>query len=582
MRNRGLLFSALLALFAVSCNNGVEYNDNCSELFKPFNSTDLGKNVFVFDPGMDMNAVQQVIDTLYYRQVAKDSEFNSNRYSLLFRPGTYKLDVRLGYYMQAMGLGKSPEDVVIDGAVRSLTTHHGNVLCNFWRGAENLTVIPSKDSVFIWGVSQASPMRRLKIKGNLNLFHEGYASGGYMADTEVDGIVYSGPQQQWFTRNSNWKGWEGGVWNMFFMGVSDPPAGEWPEKPYTVIENTPVVREKPFLISNDRKFSLAIPPLTRQTKGVSWKKENGNGDKTELTEDFYIATADRDDAQSINKQLLKGKDILITPGRYELSEPLFISKEGTVVLGLGMPTLIPLNGTSAVAVKGEKDIVVAGLTIDAGATYSESLFVTGELKNTNDNSSNPVTLSDIFFRVGGHAAGSAGACLVINSNSVLIDHVWLWRADHGNGVGWDLNKCRNGLVVNGEDVTVYGLFNEHFNEYQTLWNADGGRVYFYQSEMPYDPPSADAWKHGNTMGFASYKVSENVKSHRAWGLGIYNVFWDAPAVCDMAIEVPVALEDSIHHKVTFWLNGNSGSEVKSIINGKGGPVNEKNRRAVLK
>ncbi|NSW94803.1 MAG: hypothetical protein HPY62_08885, partial [Bacteroidales bacterium] len=174
------------------------------------------------------------------------------------------------------------------------------------------------------------------------------------------------------------------------------------------------------------------------------------------------------------------------------------------------------------------------------------------------------------------------SCLTVNSTDAVIDHVWLWRADHGNGVGWNRNRCANGLIVNGDNVTIYGLFNEHFQEYQTVWNGENGRVFFYQSEMPYDPPSREAWKHNGTYGYASYKVAGNVKTHEAWGLGIYNVFYDAPVIVDNAIEVPEAIEDSIHHKIIFWLNGNEESVVKSIINGKGGGISVSNRKAVMK
>jgi hypothetical protein len=172
-------------------------------------------------------------------------------------------------------------------------------------------------------------------------------------------------------------------------------------------------------------------------------------------------------------------------------------------------------------------------------------------------------------------------CMEINSNDVYVDHTWIWRADHGNGVGWNKNSCANGLVVNGDNVTIYGLFNEHFQEYQTLWNGNKGRVYFYQSEMPYDPPTAEAWKHDGIYGYASYKVSDSVKSHEAWGIGIYNVFYDAPVIVDNAIETPPELENKIHHKIIFWLNGNKESIVKSIINGKGGAVNVTNRKATM-
>src|SRR5207253_7523621 len=135
----------------------------------------------------------------------------------------------------------------------------------------------------------------------------------------------------------------------------------------------------------------------------------------------------------------------------------------------------------------------------------------------------PIVLSDIFCRAGGAAPGAARCFVTINANDVIGDNFWLWRADHGNGAGWTTNANRNGLIVNGANVTVYGLFVEHCQEYQTLWNGNGGRMYFYQSEMPYDPPNYEAWSHDGVHGYASYKVADSVTTHQAWGLGIYCV-----------------------------------------------------------
>jgi hypothetical protein len=250
-------------------------------------------------------------------------------------------------------------------------------------------------------------------------------------------------------------------------------------------------------------------------------------------------------------------------------------------MGIGLATLIPENGNAAVEVSDVDGVIVCGLTIDAGKVFSRTLFKIGEPDSHRSHASNPSFLYDIFFRVGGPSEGTASGCMVINSNDVCIDHIWLWRADHGSGVGWDKNRCANGLIVNGDNVTIYGLFNEHFQEYQTLWNGNNGRVFFYQSEMPYDPPTADAWKHDSINGYASYKVADNVKTHEAWGIGIYNVFYNAPVIVDNAIETPVALENKIHHKIIYWLNGNKESVIKSIINGKGGSVNVSNRKATM-
>jgi hypothetical protein len=189
-----------------------------------------------------------------------------------------------------------------------------------------------------------------------------------------------------------------------------------------------------------------------------------------------------------------------------------------------------------------------------------------------DHSDNPISLYDIFCRVGGAGVGKAAVSVVINSRDVIGDHFWLWRADHGDGVGWDKNVTKNALVVNGENVTIYGLFVEHYHEYQTVWNADGGRVYFYQSEMPYDPPSQAAWSHDGVDGYASYKVADTVKTHEAWGIGVYCVFRGAPVIAENAIETPAGAGIKMHHLVTIRLSGLAGSGIRHIINGKGNSV----------
>lgn len=583
-------FSSLVCLSQSSGNRFPDF-------FNKFNRSALGDNVFVFDPGMDMKEIQDIIDTIFSRQSVRRSEFSTNRYALLFKPGKYGLDIRVDYYMQVLGLGGSPEDVIIEGAVRSNTTHGNSVLTNFWRSVENLTVVPTADSTMIWGVSQAAPLRRIHVKGNLQLFDKGYASGGFLADSKIDGEITSGPQQQWFTRNTDMGKWTGGNWNMMFVGVKGAPEENWPELPYTTIRETPVIREKPYLVFNGKDFKVNIPPLKQNCSGPDWSNGTKNEKSVSLNK-FYIARPGIDDSESLNAALKKGKHLLITPGRYFLKNSIKVTKPGTVVMGIGLATLIPENGNAAIEISDIEGVTVCGLTIDAGKAYSEKLFevglevkhkphesnvalAKGEAASRKKHISDPVFLYDIFFRVGGPAEGSAGACMVINSNNVIADHIWLWRADHGNGVGWDKNKAANGLIVNGDNVTIYGLFNEHFQEYQTLWNGNNGRVYFYQSEMPYDPPSVEAWKHSGTYGYASYKVSDNVKTHEAWGIGIYNVFYDAPVIVDNAIETPANLEDKIHHKIIFWLNGNKESIVKSIINGKGGSVSVSNRKATM-
>jgi hypothetical protein len=181
----------------------------------------------------------------------------------------------------------------------------------------------------------------------------------------------------------------------------------------------------------------------------------------------------------------------------------------------------------------------------------------------------PISLHDVFFRVGGATVGRTLVNLKINSNDTIVDHTWIWRADHGSGVGWDSNISNNGLVVNGNNVTAYGLFVEHHQQFQVLWNGEGGRTYFYQSEIPYDPPNQTSYTSSlGVNGWASYKVANGVRSHEAWGLGIYSVFRQRDVVLTRAIESPKDPKVRFHDMITVAL-GNNG-EISNVIDDVGG------------
>lgn len=540
---------------------------------------DFGPNVLVFDPAM--TNIQARIDAVFAKQ--ERSQFGSNRFAYLFKPGKYDLDVQVGFYMQVLGLGRSPDDVAITGAVRSKAQwmSRSNATCNFWRCAENLSVTPTLDQgINIWAVSQATALRRVHVRGDINLWDGGWSSGGFLADTKIDGQINSGSQQQWFSRNAQWGSWKGGSWNMVFVGTVNPPAGNWPEAPYTVVDKTPIAREKPYLFIDDHgEYSVFVPQLnTNGSAGITWSKGPTAGTSIPLSQ-FHLAHPYRDDAGTINAALKAGKHLLFTPGIYRLQEPIRVTHPGTIVLGLGYPTLQPLNGTAALAIADVDGVKVGGLLIEAGATNSPTLLQVGE-PGRHKSHADPIFLWDIFCRVGGAQAGKADCMVTIDSDDVAGDNFWLWRADHGRGVGWESNPNKNGLIVNGDNVTLYGLFVEHCQEYQTLWNGNGGRVFFYQSELPYDPPSQEAWRHGEVNGYASYKVADTVRTHEAWGLGVYCVFYAAPVLAENAIEAPTAPGVEIHHMVTIRLSGRKNSGISHVINGTG-PAVITSRKAIV-
>jgi len=528
---------------------------------------DFGPNVQVFSPSMLPKDIQAQIDKVY--AVQQRNEFGPERNALLFLPGEYKVDVPIGFYTEAIGLGASPDDVRIAGDVHAEPVHGTNATVTFWRTAEGFSVAPAGGTMR-WAVSQAAPFRRMHIRGDMVLHKNGgWASGGWMSDDLIDGTVNAGPQQQWIARNSEWQKWTGSNWNMVFVGLVGAPEGEWPKPPFTNIAQTPVVREKPFLQADAKgNYSVRVPELRRNTVGITWRAGATPG-KTIPLNAFYIARADRDTAATINAQLAKGKNLLLTPGIYELSEALHVTRADTVVMGLGFATLRPTQGNAAMTTADADGIIIAGLLFDAGATKSPVLLEVGPAGSKTRHNNNPISLHDVFFRVGGAAVGRTDSNLTINSNDTIVDHTWIWRADHGAGVGWDKNTSANGLIVNGNDVTIYGLFVEHHQEYQVLWNGNRGRTYFYQSEIPYDPPNQTSYTSApGVNGWASYKVADNVTMHEAWGLGIYSVFTKPAVTLSHAIEVPERPGVRFHHMITVAL-GKLG-EISNVINKTGG------------
>ncbi len=545
----------------------------------------FGPNVVILDPSMPAAEVQSTLTAL-----AAEDQFSANRHAIFFKPGTYIVQAPVGYYESFYGLGATPGAVTINGF---LTPNYGsaypgtNLTDTFWRSLENMTVNPVQNkaqnaapNTLQWGVSQAAPLRRMQINGNLQLTNSycGNSSGGFMSDLVVTGNVNPCSQQQWYTRNSTLGSWNGGVWNMVFSGVQGAPAPSFPNPPETVVPTTPVSREKPFLYLDAKgNYNVFAPGVKHNSTGTTWRNGIGNG-RTIPIANFFIANPSTS-ITDINNALLNRQNLILTPGIYKISRPLHVYNANTVVLGLGYATLVPQNGTAAITVEDVSGVQIAGLIIDAGPVNSPVLLQMGTDFGTPlppggkaGHAGNPSVLSDITLRVAGATAGLATTSLEVDSSDVVLDNIWAWRADHGNGAGWSINLADHGLVVNGNHVTALGLAVEHFQKEQVLWNGSAGETIFYQSELPYDPPSQAAWMDGNANGYPSYVVTGKAKTHTAYGLGIYSFFNQGlDIVEDNAMTVPNTTGIAIHDAGTVFLTG-KGS-ITHVINGVGNAVN---------
>ncbi|MCX5182001.1 RICIN domain-containing protein [Streptomyces sp. NBC_00268] len=543
----------------------------------PPGTPDFGPNVTVFDPSMSASSIQSKLDSVFSQQ--ETNQFGSARQALLFKPGTYSANANVGFYTQVAGLGFSPDDVTINGSVHAEADwFQGNATQNFWRDAENLSVNPT-GGTDRWAVSQAAPYRRMHVRGNLALDDGGWSSGGFISDTKVDGQIQSGTQQQFLTRNSQMGSWSGSNWNMVFVGDQGAPAQSFPT--YTNVAGSPTIREKPFLyVDSAGAYQVFVPGLQSNAVGTTWSGKTPAG-KSLPIDQFYIVKPGAT-AADMNSALAAGKNLLVTPGVYHLNQTINITRADTVVLGMGLATFVPDGGITAVTTADVDGIQLAGLLIDAGTTNSATLMQIGPAGSSATHAADPTQLSDVFIRIGGATVGKATNSLVINSANTIIDHTWIWRADHGNSgtVGWTTNTADNGLTVNGNNVTAYGLFVEHYQKAQVIWNGNGGRTYFFQNEMPYDPPNQASWMNGTGKGYPAYKVAASVTSHEAWGLGSYCYFSaNSSVVADHAFEVPSVSGVKFHDMVTVSLGG--VGTISHIINSTGGPSNSSTNVAYL-
>jgi hypothetical protein len=535
--------------------------------------TTFGPNVLVFDPSMPTSQIQATVDTIHAQQV--DNEFGTQRYAFLFKPGTYgtpsaPLNIQVGYYISVAGLGASPDDVTINGTInvlnRCLPSGACNALVNFWRSVDDLHVVVPQGETEFWATSQSTPLRRLHMTGNLFLFdfHNAnpFSSGGFIADTLSDGgVIINGSQQQYMTRNSKIGLWTNGVWNQVFSGVQGAPPqsfGSTPfnPPPFTTLPTSPITREKPFLqVDATGHYSVFVPAVQRNSVGTTWSSGPTSGAAIPL-ERFFIATP-TDTARRINQALEDGENLLLTPGIYHLPEPIRVHRADTVVLGLGHPTLVPDTGDASLIVDNVPGVDVAGVLFDAGPVNSPVLLKVGERRDERgDDSARPAALHDAFFRIGGATPGRATTSLIVNSNNVILDDIWAWRADHGNGVGWTDNLADTGVVVNGDNVTAYGLFVEHYQKFNVIWNGENGRTIMWQNELPYDPPDQATYSHDGILGWAGFKVADTVKRFEGWGLGGYCFFHVNPSIhASHMFEVPVRQGVTLHDILTVSLGG---------------------------
>lgn len=590
------------------------------------NIPDFGPNVTIFDPSVPTDEINTTLESL-----AQEETASLNRHQVYFMPGTYGsaagqdnpgtatgiIDSPVGFYETIAGLGASPDDVTINGNLRA-GAETGWQLGVFWRSLSNLKINPIQSDepahTMRWNTSQASPLRRVDIAGDLDLGN-GIGFGNAIINSKISGTVDSGNrwkfdpeptggQTQYFVRDSQIGGWLGHGANLVFSGVDGAPPAFFDPGGNTVLPETPISRDAPFLYVRGDRFQVFVPKARTKASGPNWGVSPADGTSLPI-EQFFIAKPS-DSAEKINRALRDGKHLILTPGIYSLDEAIRITRPNTVVMGMGLATLTPTNGNAVIDVADVGGVTISSLTVDNGTQTSDVLVRIGSQHGRGREVSypgkspyrkpvsrrgihphrgwgdhggpaaQPTTLNDIFLRIGGTNAGSATTSLVINQDDVLIDNAWLWRADHGAAgtTGWDVNPASHGLVVNGNRVHALSLYVEHYQETQVVWNGNDGSTIGFVCEPPYDPPSQAEWMNGSEDGFPCYEVARGVRSHDATALSnwvLFNADTDPPIHQHTAFKTPVRRDVRFHNTTIGILLGDG--IIDNMFNESGGGAN---------
>eukprot|EP00930_Biecheleria_cincta_P071639 TRINITY_DN59110_c0_g1_i1.p1 TRINITY_DN59110_c0_g1~~TRINITY_DN59110_c0_g1_i1.p1 ORF type:complete len:616 (-),score=89.80 TRINITY_DN59110_c0_g1_i1:39-1886(-) len=498
-------------------------------------------------------------------------QFGTNRQAVLLRRGDYgRLEIPVNFYTSVHGVGSGPDDVKVSRIKANDTYPHSakGGLENFWRSVEGLSCTASNVT---WAVSQAAPLRRVQISGDLYLSQQQgdevhYTSGGFMADISVGGTLHWGTQQQFFFRNAEFESVEysGAGRSFVFVGVEGAPIyNKTQPTPYiSAVGKTPIVAEKPYLVEDQGNWQIVVPDrLENMGPGPSWQSGNSYSSKSIQMEDVFVAK-DGDNSTTISAGIKGKRALLLTPAMYFLHESIRIADPDFVVLGIGMPTLVTLTGLSAIIV-------------DAPRVRIAHVLIEGSHPRTSDPTSalllwkgSDGVASDIFTRVGAFAYEKGGhdSCTVTHADvhleargdRLVLDNAWLWHADHDDCTGdsdypkSDIAYSGNGLTVYGENVTAYGLAVEHTMMDLVDWSGEGGQIFFFQSELPYnDPTFVDD-------GYCGYKVGYDVKRHTAYGVGIYQVFPTYTLKADMRVPPVADLTNVFAWSITSGFNTTLG------------------------
>ena len=304
----------------------------------------FGPNVCVFTATMTQASIQKDLDRIASQQVVA-SQFDSQRYAVLFRPGTYgsagnPLVFQVGYYTQVAGLGAMPEDTVNGAIDVSTTSDSGTQDCNRASTTSGVAIEPliRTESPATWPTLAAGRAAPASVLSGLRWAAPN--PGGY------DSGFRPGHRQRFPAAGlrSNLGGWSNGVWNQVFSEITALGA-ELRQWGSARLATCPVTRRKRRSSTPAHGgYSVFVPAVQHNSVGPA---------------QAAARTAPHPAVEVLRGQ--SGMSGRLSPRRWPgartSSSPLASitcrpswSRTPTVVLGLGMATLVPQRGNAAMIV----------------------------------------------------------------------------------------------------------------------------------------------------------------------------------------------------------------------------------------
>ena len=529
--------------------------------------------------GDDMQTkLNAIYDIMKHKDDASSGEFSLNRFALMFMPGQYDLSFNMGYYCMAQGLAPNPVDTVFKGFI-NVPAANGSYLDNFDRALYNLTIQPFLDTDQLFGCSQASPIRRIKCTKDFQLAGSGFSSGGFLSHCDITGSLKGNSQQQFYFQNVKFGQVNVTVWNFLFLNC----VGNFGDiKRNTCVTKTMLVTEK----TNESLSFSDIPLLVyEQSKyqimsGVQFSSPPEFVKNANFTDNFKFVHP-KVPVNILNAAIVAGFHLVFTPGIYEYTEPIVISTSNTIILGCGYPTIkVGGKGPGMIVRDNVHGVCITHFLFEAGLSNASALLQIGETKNTPGKAESPCVLYDVFGRCGPILEACCEAMIVLNTTYSVIQHCWLWRADHnsaGEYGGLGPKNCRSqyGLVVNADNCSGYGIFSEHHLKECVLWNGNFGRLFFLQCELMYEAASVQSWD------YPGLRVTGN--DFFGTNIGVYSFFatkHGATATKPIVTSGVVVTGGSarIESACTLLLNNEKGGgKIMHVINQTGSESNVDNK-----